>query len=103
MTNSTPNPMQRNSIEDNKVKDTRNIFRLKKDVCIKEKIIDIKTLFESDEEDYYKPVRTGNAFSRITLNINARVIKIKCSDLKNFLRRIYFLNKTIIEWHDKLS
>ena len=70
MTNSTPNPMQRNSIEDNKIKGTRNIFRFKIDVCIKEKIIrDIRTLFESDEEDYYKPVRTGNAFSRITLNI----------------------------------
>ena len=35
---------------------------MKKD--IKDKVLrDVRTLFESDEEDYYKPIRTGNAFS----------------------------------------
>ena len=43
----------------------RNLFKLenKKHNGIKDRVLrDIETLFESDNEDYYEPIRTGNAF-----------------------------------------
>ena len=47
---------------DNIIKDIRNLF--KKDNGIKYRVLrDIRTLFESHEKDYYKPIRTGDAFS----------------------------------------
>ena len=48
--------------EDNIIRNTRNLFKLKKKKkAIKDKIFrDIKTLFEQQKEDYYKPVRVGN-------------------------------------------
>ena len=48
------------------IKDTRNLFRLKKEnKAIKDRIIrDIKNRLEHDEEeDCYKPVRVGNFWS----------------------------------------
>ena len=48
-------------IEDNIIKDIRNLFKLKKEnKAIKYKVIrDIKNLFEH-EEDYYKSIRKNN-------------------------------------------
>ena len=52
-------------IEENIIRDVRNLFRLKKEnEAIKDRIIrDIRNLFEHEEEDYYKPVRAGNFWS----------------------------------------
>ena len=49
-------------IEDNVIKDLRNLFKLKKEnKAIKCKVIrDIRNLFEHEEEDYYKSVRKNN-------------------------------------------
>ena len=49
-------------IEDNIIKDVKNLFRLKKEnEAIKDRIIrDIRNLFQHEEEDYYKPVRVFN-------------------------------------------
>ena len=49
-------------IEDNVIKDIRNLFKLKKEnKAIKCKVIrDIRNLFEHEEEDYYKSVRKNN-------------------------------------------
>ena len=49
-------------IEDNVIKDIRNLFKLKKEnKAIKCKVIrDIRNLFEHEEEDYYKSVRKSN-------------------------------------------
>ena len=43
----------------------RNLFKLEKEnIAIKDRIIrDTKTLFEQEEEDYYKPVRFGNFYN----------------------------------------
>ena len=69
--------------EENIIKDTRSLFRLKKDLnynamnnirnlfrpeketkAIKDRILrDIKNLFEYEEEDYYKPVTTNSFWS----------------------------------------
>ena len=45
--------------EDNTFKNTRNVFNLKKgNKVIKYRIVrDINTLFEQQEEDFYKPIR----------------------------------------------
>ena len=47
------------------IKHIRILFRLKRENnAIKYKLIrDIRTLFASTEEEYYEPVRLGNAFS----------------------------------------
>ena len=44
------------------IKDVRNLFRLEKETkAIKDRIlIDIKNIFEHEEENYYKPVRVNN-------------------------------------------
>ena len=49
-------------IEDNVIKDIRNLFKMKKENKeIKFKVIrDIRNLFEHEEEDYYKSVRKNN-------------------------------------------
>ena len=47
------------------IKDTRNLFRLEKEIkAIKDRILrDIKNLFEYEEEDYYKPLIVNNFLS----------------------------------------
>ena len=55
MSNLTTNQIEKSITVDNIIKDIRNLFRLdkKKDKDIKDKVLrDIKTLFESGEEDY---------------------------------------------------
>ena len=50
---------------DSSIKDIRNLFRLKiENKAIRDKVIrDIRSLFEHEEEDYYKPVTIGNFWS----------------------------------------
>ena len=65
MPNPITNQTKQNASKDI-IKDIMNLFRLKKkkDSDIKDNvIIDIRTWFESDEENYYEPVRIGNSFS----------------------------------------
>ena len=58
MSNLLLNQMKRNITEYNILKNIKNLFRLKKDNGIKNKIIKvIRTLLESAEENYYEPVR----------------------------------------------
>ena len=45
----------------------------------------MRKLFESDEEEYYKPIRTGNAFSSNCIEYESMEIKTKCFQLKIFL------------------
>ena len=58
MSNFLLNQIKRNITEYNILKNIKNLFRLKKDNGIKNKIIKgIRTLLESDDENYYEPVR----------------------------------------------
>ena len=64
------------------IKDIRNIFRREKETTgIKDRILrDIKSLFEHEEKNYYKPVRVSNfRVTRVTivLIMKVTVIKIK--------------------------
>ena len=66
MPNLSLNQAERNIAGDNTIKSIRNLFQSqqKNDNDIKDKIFrDVRFLFESSEEDYYKPIRTSNAFS----------------------------------------
>ena len=61
------------NMEENIIKDVRNLFRLKKEInvtaikenkVIKDRILrDIRNIFEHEEEDYFKSVRVGNFWS----------------------------------------
>ena len=80
----TSNQVERNIAKDNFIEDIRNSFRLKKEKDTNDKLMrDIKTLFELDKEDYYKPVRTGNAFNRNYIEYESNGDKDKT--LKNIL------------------
>ena len=48
--------------EKNIIKSIRNLSKLKKEKgSIKDRTIrDIRTLFEQEDDDYYKPIRAGN-------------------------------------------
>ena len=54
--------IQKQSEEENIIKNIRNTFKLKREnETIKDRIIrDIKIAFKQQEEDYYKPGRVGN-------------------------------------------
>ena len=55
----------------------------KENEIIKGKVIrDIRNLVEQ-EEDHYKPARTGNFLSKIILNMKVMVIEMKHYQLKN--------------------
>ena len=44
--------------------DIKDLYSLEKKKDINDKVLrDMKTLFDSAEEDYYKPIRTDNVFS----------------------------------------
>ena len=61
------------------IKKTANLFKVKKEnEAIKDKIIrDIKSLFEQQEEHYYKPVRVLIFGIIIILKMKEVVIEIK--------------------------
>ena len=54
-------------IDDDKIEGVRNLLRLNKDnKTIKYRIIgDIRNYNEQEKEDYYKPIKVGNIWSRI--------------------------------------
>ena len=56
---------KKKDIHDELLGNIRTTFRMKKNIKnIKDRVLrDIKTLCGSDEEDYYKPIRTSNSFS----------------------------------------
>ena len=48
----------------------------------------MRTLFKSDEEDYCKPIRIGNAFSSNCIEYESNGDKAKCFQLKIFLIKL---------------
>ena len=66
---------------------------------------DIRTLFELDEDDYYKPIKTGNAFNSNYTEYESNGDKDKSLSVKEYLNKIrpYLSNmindlKTQSEW-----
>ena len=67
MPNPIKNQIGKNIAKDEPIKDIRYLYKpkQKKDNDIKDEVLrDIRTLFEP-EEDFYEPIRIGNAFSSI--------------------------------------
>ena len=99
MLNPTTNQIERNIADDNIIKEIRNLFQLKKkkDSNIKDKVIrDKRTLFDSDEEDYYEPVRTDNAFSSNYIEYKSNGDKHKTLSIEEYLDKIRpYLNNII--------
>ena len=62
----------------------------------KKAISDFRTLFESEKEDYYKPVRIGNAFSISYIKCESNGDKTKTLSIKEYLEEIKPYLKDII-------
>ena len=101
------------------LKSIRNLFRIEKGKGINDKSLkdindkilrDIRTLYESDKEDYYKPIRIGNAFSSNCTENESNGDKDKILSIKEYLDMIRpYLNdlidnnKTQGEWKIQLT
>ena len=94
MSNLSLNQIERNIAEDNLIVDIRNLFRSKiKDNVINDKrldkiIIDIITLFETEQKSYYEPARIGNAFSRNCIEYESNGDKEKTLWIEEYLEKI---------------
>ena len=64
----------------------------------------MRTLFKSDEEDYCKPIRIGNAFSSNCIEYESKGDKDKMFSIKNFLDKIEpYLNNLIDDHRLKVN
>ena len=71
--------------ENEAIKDVRNLFKLKKN---KKAITrDIRNLFESEKEDYYKPARVGNFHSKNYIDFKSNGNKNKAISIKDYLEQ----------------
>ena len=87
-------------INSNTIKDTRNIFKQKKEnETIRDRIIrDIRNLFVQEIEDYYKPVRVGNIWSRNYIELESNRDRNKILLIKVFLIKIRpYLKYTLLK------
>ena len=92
-------------IDDTTIKDIWNLFRLKKENgAIKDRvIINIKNISEHEEEDYYKPVRVGNFWSKSYIKYKSNGDRNKTlsiaenlNKIRPYLKDIYMILKNKI-------
>ena len=70
-------------------KSIRNLFKLnKQNKAIKDIIRDIKTLFEQQEEDYYKLVRVGNFWNYNYIEYESSGDRNKILSVKEYLTKL---------------
>ena len=77
-------------IDDTRIKDIRNLFRLQKEnEEIKDRIIrDIRNLFEYEEDYYYKPVRVGTFLSNNYIEYESNSDRNKSLSIEGHLNKI---------------
>ena len=100
--------MENLSLEVENIKDTRNLFRLEKELnctgikdirkflrlekdtkAIKDRILrDIKHIFEYEEGNYYKPVRVGNFWSNNYVDYKSNSDRNKTASVEEYLNTI---------------
>ena len=81
--------IERNTIEDNIIKDLKNFLILKKEYeGIEDRVIRIIRIFESEEENFSKPVRICNAFSNNYIDYETNVDKSKTLSVKEYCEEI---------------
>ena len=87
------------TIEDNVIKNVRNLFRLKKEnIAIKHRIIrDTVNFFKHEGEDYYnKPVRVGNFWSNNYIEHKSNGDRSKTLSVEEYFNKIRpYLKDTI--------
>ena len=76
--------------EESIIKSIRNLFKLKKENgAIKDRIIrDIRTIFEREEIDYYKPIRVGNFWNNNYIEYESSGDRNKKLSVKEYLEKI---------------
>ena len=76
-----------NKTNDTTVKDIRNLFKLKKESkAIKNRvIIDIRNFFDHEDENYYKPVKIDNFWSRNHIDYESNSEKNKTLSIAEYL------------------
>ena len=88
------------SVEEKKIKDIRNPFRLKKEIQgIKDRMLrDIKNLFEYEKEEksYHKPVRLNDFWSNNYIEYKSDDEKNKILSVQEYLNKIRPYLKDII-------
>ena len=84
-------------IKDKALEDIQNLYRLEKNKGIRDRSLRyIRTLFEPDEEDYYKPIKTGNAFSSNYIEYERNGNKYKNLLIDDYLDKVKpYLNDLI--------
>ena len=84
--------------EDDKTKSVRNLLKPKKEnKAIKERIVNnIKTLFEQQEEDYYKLVRVSNFWNKNYIEYERSGHKNKNLSVKYYINEIKTYLRDII-------
>ena len=82
--------MLKQSAGDNVIKNLRNHFKLKKEnEPIKERIIrDIKTPFEQQEDDYYKPIIAVNFWNNNYIEYKSKHDRNKKPSIKEYLNEL---------------
>ena len=91
-----------NQSEDNIIINIRNLFKLKKEnKATKDRTIrDIKTLFEQQEEDFYKPVRVRNFWNNNYIEHESNSDRNKSLSVKEYLNEIKpYLRDMIINYN----
>ena len=86
-------------MDDNAIKDVRNLFRLKKEnEAIKDRTIrDVRNLFGHEkEENYYKPVRVVNFCSNNSIEYESNGDRNKILSVEKFFNKIRPYLKDII-------
>ena len=98
-------------MDDNTVKDVRNLFKLKKESkAIKIRIIrDIQNLFEHEKEYYYKPIRAGNFWSNNYIEYQSNSDRFKTlveeyfNKVRSYLKDIINNHKKFDTWKNQLT
>ena len=87
------------------IKYSKNIFKsknktikdIRRDNYDTDKVLrDIKNLFNSDKEGYYKPIRTSNDFSSNYIEYESNGDKDKTLSIKEYLDKIKVLMKLVL-------
>ena len=84
-------------INEKKPNKSKAIKDIRKENFNSDKILrDMRTLYESNKEECYKPIRIGNAFSKIYIEYESNGDKDKILSIKEYLDMIrQFLNDII--------
>ena len=82
--------LKKQKTNDTAIKDTKNLFRLKKEskVITDSIFTDIRNLFEHKEENYYKPVRVSNFWTNNYIEYEGKGDRNKTLSIEKYFNKI---------------